>query len=339
MLDGERIEIVLDTVFDSKPAHLNIQINNETVFDSVLESPRSVIGHQHLGESYNIKIQKNGKTLDIVKKNERQQVIVKDVLLNGLGQHPNKFGHFEQKDNPYVKDKIVQTNILNLNGTWRLELPIFRQSFKENTSVEDLVSSGRIRDELSNTVVACFGCSFTHGWGLDRKQTWPHYLGGNTRNYGFGGSTISQIVSIARGYVENYHCEKMVVVLPHPCRLRLTDHMGVQHSLLPGRSPEVEEKFPKVMRDIVLHGEADLILSGHVRELKRSLWEISRRTQLFLSAYDGELYQCLQNIRDESFVLLPPYELSVEHEFARDGEHPGPGHNSQFAQTIASCIY
>ena len=104
MNNKDKLEIVLDTQFDSIPAHLVVKIDDETIFDDILENSRSLTSHRSLKDHYKIQIRKTGKTLDMVKKNEVQKVVIKDVLLNGLSQHPDKFGQFDQRDNPYVKD-------------------------------------------------------------------------------------------------------------------------------------------------------------------------------------------------------------------------------------------
>ena len=58
-----------------------------------------------------VKIIKTGKTLDIIKKEEKQEVLVKSLKLDNYNLHPNKFGDFHIKDNPYIEDKVIQKKI------------------------------------------------------------------------------------------------------------------------------------------------------------------------------------------------------------------------------------
>jgi hypothetical protein len=333
-MNKDKLEIVLDTQFGSMPAHLVVKIDDETVFDDILENSRSLKSYHSLKDHYKIQIRKTGKTLDLVKKHEVQKVVIKDVLLNGLSQHPDKFGRFEQRDNPYVKDTVIQGNELSLNGVWDLELPVFRQAF-ETPSLDGKY----LRDTFQDTEIACFGCSFTYGWGLDNAESWPYYLSPTrTKNYAWGGNCIADIVAVAEYYIENYRCDKMLMLLPHPCRLQVKDEDGRLLALLPGRSPQVEKKFPKLNRDIVLYGETSLILSGYVNVMKDIFKEISQRTRLYVSAYDRDLYQHMIDIKDDTFELLPFYERCKEYKFASDGEHPGPDHNRIFAENISKHI-
>jgi hypothetical protein len=330
----DKLEIVLDTQFDSAPAHLVVKIDDETVFDDILENSKSLTAYHRLKEHYKIQIEKTGKTLDLVKKNSVQKVVVRDVLLNGLSQHPDKFGRFEQRDNPFVKDVTIQGNQLSLNGAWDLELPVFRQAF-ETPSLDGKY----FRDTFQDTEIACFGCSFTYGSYLDYTESWPYYLSPTgAKNYGISGSCIADIVSIAKYYIKNYRCDKMIMLLPHPCRLQVKDEDGRSLILLPGRSPRVEKKFPKLSRDIVLYGEASVILSGYVNAMKDIFKEISQRTRLYVSVYDRDLYQNLIDIKDDTFELLPFYERSKEYKLASDGDHPGPDHNRIFAEAISKHI-
>ena len=306
MNNKDKLEIILDTQFDSMPARLVVKIDDETVFDDILENSKSLTSYHSLKDHYKIQIEKTGKTLDIVKKNEVQKVVIKNVLLNGLSQHPDKFGQFDQQDNLYVKDTVIQGNELSLNGVWNLELPVFRQMFQ-------VPSITKYRDPFEDTTVACFGCSFTYGLYLDYKESWPYYLSPTrAKNYGFMGRCIADIVSEAKYYIKNYRCDKMLMLLPHPCRLQVKDEDGRLLVLLPGRSPAVEKKFPKISRDIVMYGETSLILSGYVDAMKDIFKEISQRTRLYVSAYDRDLYQDLIDIKNDTFELLPFYERSKE---------------------------
>ena len=322
--------------------HLKIEVCGHKIYDDLgwpdkysLKSTLPLAEEDRL----NITIEKTGKTKQVVDSNEPQEIIIEDVLLNGMSQHPDKFGIFVQKDNPYVKDDILKGNHLALNGLWQLDVPIFRQKF-----ISDMTRP--YRDTFEDTKIACFGCSFTFGAELRYDQTWPYLLGSDAKNYGMGGSSISAIVGTAREYVKNFNCDKIIILLPHPCRLQLEDDDGSVHTLLPGRSPEVEEKFKYINRDIVLFGEGSLLLSGYANGLKNMLKEISDKTELYLSSYRKETYDCLPSLIKDSpgnqigakFSILPFYEMSGEYEMASDNEHPGPEHNRIFAKQITPIL-
>ena len=336
MLDKVVINLTPNRVI---PPHLIIAINGTEVFNGLIDRAKSINHEADLQDRLKITIHKTGKTKEVVDRKEPQEVLVEEVLLNGLSQHPDKFGTFMQKDNPYVKDDLLQGNHLALNGIWELEVPIFRQKF-----LPDMAQP--YRDTFEDTKIACFGCSFTFGYELEYDQTWPYFIGKDAKNYGMGGSSISSIVGTARAYLEDHSCEKMIILLPHPCRLQLEDKDGTVHTLLPGRSPAVENKFKDINRDIVMFGEGSLLLSGYANSLKENLKAISDKTDLYLSSYTPETYDCLPSLNEDypgnmigaKFEILPFYEMSDEYEIASDKEHPGPDHNRFFANQIRPIL-
>ena len=326
MLDEIVINLTPNIVI---PPRLRININGIKVFDGLLERAKTIRHDVDLQDRLNIIIHKTGKTKEVVDRKKPQEVLVEEVLLNGLSQHPDKFGVFNQKDNSNVKDQTIEGNEMALNGVWELDLPIFRQNF-----IPDMERS--CRDKFEDSKTACFGCSFTYGALLDDNQTWPYHLG--AKNYGISGSSISSIIGTAREYVKNFDCEKIAILLPHPCRLQLEDNTGGIHTLLPGRSPKVEKMFKDVSRDIVMFGEASLLLSGYSNGLKNILKEMSQKTKVYLSAYDKDLYDCLSLLNEGHYKMLPFYERSDQYDFAEDNEHPGPEHNRIFANQIRPIL-
>lgn len=341
MLDD--IEIVLKPNVGEAPLpYLKIEVCGHKIYEDIgwpdkysLKSTLPLAEENRL----NITIHKTGKTKKVVDSGEPQEIIIEEVLLNGMSQHPDKFGTFMQKDNPYVKDDLLKGNHLALNGIWELDVPIFRQKF-----LPDMAQP--YRDTFEDTKIACFGCSFTFGSELEYDQTWPYFIGKDAKNYGMGGSSISSIVGTARAYLEDHSCEKMIILLPHPCRLQLEDKDGTVHTLLPGRSPDVENKFKDINRDIVIFGEGSLLLSGYANSLKENLKAISDKTDLYLSSYTPETYDCLPSLNEDypgnvigaKFKILPFYEMSGEYEMASDKEHPGPDHNRAFTKQITPIL-
>ena len=313
------------------PPHLRIDINGTEVFNGLIDRAKSIRHEIELQDRLNITIHKTGKTKEVVDRKEPQEVLVEEVLLNGLSQHPEKFGTFIQKDNSYVKDQTIEGNQMALNGIWELDLPIFRQNF-----IHDMDRS--YRDKFEDSKTACFGCSFTYGALLEYDQTWPYLLGSHAKNYGISGSSISSIVGTAREYIKNFNCGKMLILLPHPCRLQLEDNNGAVYTLLPGRSPDVEKKFKDVNRNIVMFGEGSLLLSGYAKSLKNILKEISEKTDLYLSSYTKETYDCLTLLNEGHYKILPFYEMSDEFKMASDNEHPGLEHNRVFATQITPLV-
>ncbi len=312
------------------PPHLRIAINGTEVFDGLIDRAKSISHEADLQDRLVITIHKTGKTKEVVDRKEPQEVLVEEVLLNGLSQHPDKFGKFYQKDNSYVEDKHLEGNQMNLNGAWSLDVPVFRQKF-----IPELDQMQR--DQFTDTGTACFGCSFTHGSFLDENQTWP-YLIGDAKNYGVGGNSISAIVGTAHWYVQNFKCDRLVMLLPHISRLQLQDEKKKLWTFIPFRGDKVDGDAKEMVKDIVMFGETSLMFSGYATRMKELLAEINEKTDLYITSYQQDTYDMLDKTMNGICKILPFYEMSSEFELAQDNRHPGPEHNRIFANKIKGII-
>ena len=310
------------------PPFLRVAINGTVVFDGLIDRVKSISHQADLQDRLKITIHKTGKTKEIVDRKEPQELLVEEVLLNGYSQHPDKFGTFVQVDNSYVKDQTLEGNMMSLNGSWSLDVPVFRQPFIPE--IDQLK-----RDQFTDTQTACFGCSFTYGTFLQYDQTWPYYLGPNTKNYGGGGKTISSTVGTAHWFVQNFKCDKIVMLLPHVCRLQLQDQKKGLRTFIPFQADDTNEEIAK---DIIMFGEPSLLFSGYSNRMKELLAEISKKVDLYITSYQSDTYNMLDQTMDEFCKILPFYELSSEFRLASDNQHPGPDHNQFFANKIRPII-
>jgi hypothetical protein len=324
----DKVVINLKPTTGSVPPRLRIAINGTEVFDGVIDQPKLIRHETESQDRLNITIHKTGKTKDVVDSKEPQKVLVDEVLLNGLSQHPDKFGVFNQKNNSYVKDRTIEGNKMALNGVWSLDVPIFRQEFVPEFDQTQ-------RDQFTDTGTACFGCSFTYGALLDDNQTWPYYLGGDAKNYGVGGNSISAIVGTAHWYVQNFKCDRLVMLLPHVCRFQLQDEKKGLWTFIPHR---VGGEAKETVKDIVMFGEPSLLFSGYSIRMKELLSEINQKTDLYITSYQPDTYELLGKTMKDVCKILPFYEMSDEFEMASDNEHPGPEHNRSFATQITPII-
>ena len=311
------------------PPRLRVDINGIKVFEGLLDRSKSIKHEIDLGDRLNITIHKTGKTKEVADRNEPQEVLVEEVLLNGLSQHPDKFGTFVQEDNPYVEDQTLQGNEMSLNGHWKLDVPVFRQIFMPELDRKQ-------RDRFTDTETACFGCSFTYGTRLEYDQTWPFHLGTGAKNFGVGANSISAIVGTAHWYVRNFKCKNLVMLLPHICRLQFNHPKTGLWTFIPFKNEYPESAG--MVKDIVMFGEPSLLFSGHSNRMKELLVEINQKTRLYITSYQKETYDILEKTMKDICKFLPFYDISADYEKASDHQHPGPKHNSIFADKIRPII-
>jgi hypothetical protein len=110
-------------------------------------------------------------------------------------------------------------------------------------------------------------------------------------------------------------------------------------TLYPGRSPEIEKKFPDLCKDIVMYGETSLLLAGYIGKFKKIIDQINTAgKKVFVSCYDSEFYEILKNLSLDGITLLPYYERDERYTFSDDYGHPGKIHNRLFAENIVKYV-
>jgi hypothetical protein len=337
---NHQITLSLKTIYSDIPAHIEILIDNRSVFNNLLLKDSVFEFDYPDNDTFNIEIKKTGKNIDIVKKNQKQEVVIDKLLLNGFDLHPDKFGIFSIKDNPYVKDHEIQTNKLTLNGLWTFTIPLFSLE-GEST----LKSHKGFKDSVSNSSIACFGCSFTYGFGLQDHESWPAVLskltGLDIKNYGIGGSNNQEIIANALEYVKTYKTKNIILLLCHFCRLQLKKGNKLYNWIV---HIDTEKEYYKLFTDhidkMINFSETTLLFSRQVPYFLKTIEEIKKNIsgQIFVSTYIEDHYECLKKIDNKNFILLPFYEMSKEYPLAFDNKHPGAEHNRLFAESIVKYL-
>ena len=333
-------KLILEGVHNGPFSSLTIHAQDNLIFQGQAENYMELNFPYPDADRFIIKIKKTGKTKEIVDKKLRQEIIVTSLKLNGCDMHADKFGNFLQFDNAYVDDQKNNTNKLYLNGEWNINLPIFDYKLTHSALHES-----NLRDAVAHSDIACFGCSFTYGANLKTNETWPCYLseelqGKIVKNYGRGGNSVQEIMSTALEYAKNYKATSIICLLPHPSRMQLIDPAtNTPITLYPGRSPEIEKKFPDLCKDIVMYGETSLLLAGYIGKLKKIIDQIhAAGKKVFVSCYDSEFYEILKNLSLDNITLLPYYERDERYPFSDDHGHPGKIHNRLFAENIVKYV-
>jgi len=335
------LNLVLEPYYVSKPPNVAIYVNGTLRVNEILPERRNLkfLIMENINE-LRVKIIKTGKTLDIVTKEEKQEVLVKSLKLDNYNLHPNKFGDFHIKDNPYVEDKVIQTDFLTLNGEWNFKVPLWNLYNGKG----GLELNESFRDSLQNCDIACFGCSFTFGWGINNNETWPTQLANLTNkkvcNYGIGGSNNKQILETALEYVKKYNATDIIIQLTHMCRLQL-QHEGKYYNWYPNiNDKKIKNLFKEETYKMSKFSETTVLFAGVNKSLLKKINEIKKHIigTIYITTYIDDHYQCLKNLSNKDFYILPKYNLNKEYKLAPDNLHPGPDHNRQFVESIVQYI-
>ena len=318
------LKISLSTTYDVAPSHLKVECLGEVIYEGDL-TKNTVIEHETGRlDPFELKITKTGKTKEIVDIKGTQEVVVELVNLNGIDLKIKEFGSFSLNDNPYVDEQILQTNKLNLNGVWTLELlrlnlvgDITKQAF------------GKMRNPFSDSDVACFGCSQTYGAFVGDDQTWPSELerltGKLVKNYGVSGSNINEITAMVDEYLGKFKTDIVLLYLPQTFRRQRKK--GNETVNLDWRDD--------YNRDLVLHGEEHSIavLAGDFMEW---LDNVSRHTKIYFGTYQTDEYKLYQQTPLKKFMF--PFLEGADYPKASDDVHHGPEFNRDFAKMLVDFL-
>jgi len=210
------IELHILTEYETIPSHCKIIINNEIVFNNVIDKNLILKYQKNLNKEIKIEIHKSGKTIDIVKKKLKQKIILEKLIINNIDADIENFSKFYAENNAYLDDHFLETNCLELNGKYIFNIPIFslegQSVFKKNIKAT--------RDPIEDCDIAAFGGYETYGIDLLYEETWPIILKNKTNlkiknygiNYGESTSTPQEILSSALEYVNNYKCKILLLV-------------------------------------------------------------------------------------------------------------------------------
>jgi hypothetical protein len=319
------VRLSLSTRYDSKPSHIKIICCGDVIHDDTITGGLDLTHTIEHFEKFKISIEKTGKTKDIVDQNHYQDVMVTNLNLNGIDLKIKEFGRFQVRDNSYVEDYDLQTNVLNLNGEWSIELPV-------RTLVGDVRDQSwkMIKDDFKDSDIACFGCSQTYGVLLDNSESWPYQTHRLTdksvMNYGVPGSNINEITALVDTYLKDHKAEIILIYFPHTFRRQM---------IKDGQLKNIGTTEPE-NKNLIMHGEEHSVASIG-GDLLDWLDKISQEADVFFSTYHREEFELYQkNPILKKFMF--PFLHNDDYPKASDGFHAGPEFNRDFAKMLVDFL-
>jgi hypothetical protein len=331
-------QIQLNPLFDKVAPKVRIVVQDKIIHDGILTERLCLDFDWTINDYFEMQVIKSGKDIEVVKNKQKQEVMIELLTLNNFNLYPSLFGIFYTNGNPFVEDKQIQTSQLTLNGTWKLRVPLFSLDGEPTLNTYD-----GFRDKITDSSIACFGCSFTYGYGSDYENTWPQQLsqltGRQVRNYGRGGSNNQEIIANACEYVKQNKVDDVVILLCHASRLQLKKDNKL-YNWHAGTDNAHYNMFPEQIDNVVNFGEIDVFFAGQVPMYLQKMKEIKSRIsgKVYVSTYLEDHYRCLNKISCSDITVAPFFAKSKEYAMAHDNMHPGNDHYKIFAQQLARII-
>lgn len=324
-----KLKIELSAKHNVRPCDLQIIYSGESIHNGKLEKDL-VIEHQtDESRPFDLTIIKRGKTKNLIDQDGEQEVVVESVNLNGIDLKHKEFGIFSAKDNPFIDEQTIQTNRLNLNGEWNLQLPRYDLVGDISTVVNK--NRRKVRDRYADTDIACFGCSQTYGEYIEYDETWPSQLGKCTgklvKNYGVSGSNINEITAMVEDFLKAQKAEIILLYVPHTFRRQIRKGNDIVN--------QMGDKFYSQNKEIVLNGEEHSIavLAGAFEDW---LENISKHTKIYFGTYQRSENAIYQKTQLKKFMF--PFLEGDDYPKASDKKHHGPEFNRDFAKILGDFL-
>jgi len=322
----DTVKIKIKIKHDSVPPSIKINCCNNIVFNSVLEHDKEFNFTVEIKDRFFVEITKKGKTKQLVDIKHAQELSIEQISLNGIDLKTKEFGEFDAKENDYVEDHVLHTAQCNLNGIWRIELPLLHVL---GQVVEHRLKN--TRDRMDDCDIACFGCSQTYGTSLEEHQTWPRQLASLTdkqiKNFGRGGSNINEISAFIDYYLERHTCETIIILLPYSMRKQIVNNRGVIENI---------HHYHPANKENVFHGE-EHIISSIAGRFDIFLKEIKAKgINIFFGVDHPDEFKTWQLTQCKDYML--PYLRDEGYQKAPDGVHSGSRYWKDYATLIKEYV-
>jgi len=322
----DEIFLEISTKYTSIPPYCKIYCCDEIVFNGFVHKNIKLNFQKPIDKLFKLQIFKSGKTLELDKNNHEQSIIIKKLILNGIELKIKECSFFEIKNNSYVKDYTIRTNICVFNGCWTFLLP------KENlignfnnTKIEKLFG------KLYNTDIACFGGKEAEANHLSNNERWSTHLskltGRDIKNYGIAGGNIKEITAFIKYYNENFKCNNIILLLPYTMRDQIYDKKNEKFVNI--------SNFYKLEKDLIYYGEEHHV-ANQAGKLKDFCDKINTKTKIIFSSPYRSEYNLFNKTPCKNYML--PFVNRELFPLANDGIHGGAEYNRAFAKSILNNI-
>lgn len=336
------LQICFDTSFSFAP--LKVKLNSQIINLKEGKTFSSIIV---LSIDQKIDIEFQG----YVPEDKRQKIIV-ELYYKKVKLDTNVLCSFQMINNLYVNNTILQNyNEVHFNGI--LTLQFFKSWFECNILNGAYITNEKrflhqwvldynqydLRSDKNkkNYDIMCFGCSFTYGAGVEKKDTWPYLLGQrlnlSVANFGIVGMSIHGCLRQLLFCLENYTAKKFIIMLPSFERI-LYKFKFLGNSAFYNFTCNSSENmmyefynYKKLMKYTIENSH---------KNGKRIINYFNKlNANIYITSCSSEVYEAIP----DGGKKLPQFpSLHTFSERATDGKHPHKKHYEMFVDSILTYI-
>ena len=347
------VKIILKPIFKTRLPVVCLKINDQVILDQTLEKEieinRTVSDQQ---KKIKIDVQRSGRDKFVVDNEKEQSVIIDTIEINNVVINP-ALGKFAISNNDYVKNEIVYTSQLILNGYYQLEIPILPIVGERNEKVKKLE---KFNQKNANADIVLFGASMTD-WNFENgippifnKNNYADLLIKKFKDYkclnmGLSGLTDQEIFENVKYFFQHNH-SKIIFIQLINCVGRQIKNSATKElyrwsiHLDNSRREDFIDEFtgmtPKNILDYFVYLDVVPLLALQLPYIQEFINEVEQRgSKIYLISYFKDEYDIYKKAFPDN--IAPYFDIDPNTKYCKDnGYHATPEEQENFYKKLVS---
>ena len=347
------VKIILKPIFKTRLPVVCLKINDQVVLDQILEKEieinRTLSDQQ---KKIKIDVQRSGRDKFVVDNEKEQSIIIDTIEINNVVINP-ALGKFATSNNDYVKNEIVYTSQLTLNGYYQLEIPILPIVGERNEKVKKLE---KFNQKNANADIVLFGASMTD-WNFENgippifnKNNYADLLikkfkGYNCLNMGFSGLSNQEIFENVKYFFQHNH-SKIIFIQLINCVGRQIKNSATRElyrwsiHLDNSKREDFIDEFtgmtPKNILDYFVYLDVVPLLALQLPYIQEFINEVEQRgSKIYLISYFKDEYDIYKKAFPDN--IAPYFDIDPNTKYCKDnGYHATPEEQENFYKKLVS---
>jgi len=349
------VKIVLKPILKTRLPVVCLKINDQVILDQAIEKEIEInetVSAQQ--KKIKISIQRSGRDKFVVNNEKEQSVIIDTIELNDVVINPD-LGKFATSNNDYVKDDIVYSSQLTLNGHYQLEIPILTINGERNEKVKKLE---KFNQRNVDADIALFGASMTD-WNFEtgippvfNKNNYADLLikkfkNHNCLNMGLSGLANQEIFENVKYFFQHNH-SKIIFIQLISCLGRQIKNSATgelyRWSMHLDNSKEEEfyDEFtgmtPKNVLDYFVYLDVVPLLAIQLPYIQNLINTIEQKnSKVYLVSYFKDEYDIYKKAFPNN--IAPYFNIDSNTKYCKDnGYHATPDEQEKYCNELVNFI-